>query len=58
MPELQENRRALPMHRVGHELPAGRVGIGVNARRVHPAEGLLRDGRRLGNDQARVVRWT
>ena len=53
MPKLEEDHAALFMHGVGGVLPAFGHLVGVDARRLVPAVGLLGDRGRLGDEQAR-----
>ena len=53
MPKLEEDHPALFMHGVGGVLPAFGHLVGVDARRLVPAVGLLGDRGRLGDEQAR-----
>ena len=53
VPELEEDQPALGVHGVGRELPAFDHLVGVDARRLAPAVGLLGDGDALRDDQAR-----
>ena len=53
MPKLEEDHPALGMHGVGGVLPPFGHLVGVDARRLVPAVGLLGDRGRLGDEQAR-----
>ena len=53
MPKLEEDHPALFMHGVGGVLPPFGHLVGVDARRLAPAVGLLGDRGRLGDEQAR-----
>ena len=55
MPKLEEDQPALFMHGVGGVLPPFGHLVGVDARRLVPAVGLLGDRGRLGDKQARCT---